>query len=773
MSLGRHPYLAAALLTGALVVWFFAPVILRNETFSTVENLQEFSYPWFNPASPPVHLYPQLDQANFVHPRQEFLDRSLKVEHQIPLWDPLTFGGHPFFAGTGSRLAYPPLLLLSLSFSPSWTHDLYIALHLFVAEVAVFALMRELEVGMGGALLSSMAWAFGSYTLGWVMLEMFAAPAALLPLALLCARRWYDRDSWPALLTGALVLGLLFLGTSVENALFCFLCVGGYLACLVLTRLIRRWSALSTRSRVALLAAPAVFMAGAASVAAIGILPFLDLNASSERAGTAMYSRALSVVPWKTFRYLFTPPPVLTDPFKATSILIRGQVFVGLAAALLAVIGLFVRRPGSGLGRGLVVGLFLFTVGTPVTWLALRVVPQLGALNGFGRALFLFDLGVAVLAGLGLDAVLGALRRRTRRDAGRKPARALLMLPALLTALCLGATATQLITYGRRVNPPFQPRTDAELFPSTPAIDAARAVIGDRPGRSPILPVRHPGGYAVLFGTVGMALDLPTVSGYEPVVPASVSKLWRVVAGEPLSSVLSRPLPGTLLLAFDTKVRTDLLGRTGVAAVMGPPDLNAEPGWDLDSLSARGLRQTYGGPDGTVLEVLDHRPRAAVVSDAIWAASPTEALARFTDASFDARRQVVLEGRPVGLDGSASTAVTQPGAQGIDWRIDSPNHLRLNVTSERSGWLVLLDGWDPGWTARVNGRTTDVRRANSNFRAVKVPAGSSTVDFTYRPKSILVGAAISMVSIVLILAVVIFGVIRRRRSTSRRDRQPV
>jgi len=764
----RHPYLLAAVVMGTLVMVFFAPVVQRHATFSAVENMQEYSYPWFDPASPPtVQLYPKIDQASFVHPRQVFLDRTLKVDRQIPLWDPMTFGGHPFFAGTGSRLAYPPLLLLSLLSSPTWTHDLYVALHLFAAGMAVFALMRQLRVGTSGALLAGVAWAFGSYSLSWIMLEMFAAPAALLPLAILYARRWYDRDSVPALLAGALTLGLLFLGTSAENALFCFLAVGAYVGCLMVAKLVRGWSGLTARQRLAVAVAPAVLILGGAAVAAVAIVPFMDLSGASERSATAMYSRALSVVPLRNFRYLFMPPPVPRDFSPALLLLIGAQVFVGSAAAVLAALGLFLRRPGAALARGLVVGLFLFTVGTPVTWVALKVVPRLEALNGFGRALFLLDLGLAMLAGFGLDAVVGALRRWAAREHRGRRWRAAPLLPAAVATVCLVATGAQLIAYGRRVNPPFPPRAEESLFPSTPAIAAAMAVIGDRPGRPLVLPVRHPGGLAVFFGAIGMAVDVPTVSGYEPVVPATLSRLWRVVAGEPVGSALSKPLPGTLLLAFDTQgLRVDLLARLGVAAVMGPPDLNRDPGWNVDNLSSRGLRQVYAGPDGTVLEVLDRQPRAAVVTEAAWAPSAAEALQRFAGPSFDGRRQVILEGRPGGSGDDVTAPTEAPDAvRRVDWQVDSPNHLRLQVNSDRAGWMVLSDGWDPGWKARVDGRATAVLRANSNFRAVAVPAGRSTVDLVYRPTSILVGAAISIASTVVIVAVLVVGLRRRRRAS--------
>jgi uncharacterized membrane protein YhaH (DUF805 family) len=761
----RRSYLLAALVVGAFLVSFFSPLVTRHATFSAVYNVQQFNYPWFDlrQFDPQRPVYPQLDQADYSHPRQVFVDRSLKVDHQVPLWNPMAFAGHALLAENGSRLAYPPLLLLSLLFDPTWTHDLYIIVHLFAAGVAVFALMRQLRAGTAGALLAAVAWAFSSYALGWVQLEMFAATAALLPLALLLVRRWHDNGSSAPLLLCALVLGMLFLGTSAEYALLSFLCVGVYAACLAFSRLVAGWRALSRPQRLALVAVPGVVLVGAAAVAAVGLVPFLDLVGRSERAARSSLPRSTTHVPVASFRFVLTPPPVYRNVFQAAAVLLSSEVFVGTATAILAVVGLFLRRAGTGLGRTLVVVLFLFSVGTPLTWLALHVVPRLGGLNEFGRALFLWELGVAVLGGLGLDAVLGWLKHR-RGDGSRPPAgwprRA---LAACIAVVSIVGTGAQLILYGRHANPPFQARRAAQLYPPTPAVEAVRSAVGPWPGRTRVLPVYN-GGLPVLYGNIGAALDLPVASGYETVVPATASKLWRVMNGESQDSVLSTGVPGTFQPFFHSgTVRTDLLGRAGVAAVFGPPDIPLAPGWDPQGVLARGLRQTYSGPDGTVYEVGDRAPRASVVTDALWVGSATEALQRFVGPSFDAHRQVILQGRPgAGVEPSPSRPPTS-SAPSIEWRDDRPNTVRLQVSSAAPGWLVLLDSWDPGWHATVNGRATKVVQADYNFRAVRVPAGSSTVAFSYRPAPVVVGAWVSVLFTGLILALLVLGRVRASR----------
>ena len=766
----RHYLVAAGVMTVCLAA-FFGPLFLRHETFSAVADLQQYSHPWRDVGAGPLDLYtvsPQVDQANYVHPRQVFLDRVLEEDHRVPLWNPMTFGGHPFFAESGSRLAYPPLLQLSVLFDASWTHDLYVMLHLFVAGVAAFALMRTFGVGLGGALLTGVAWAFCSYTLGWVMLEMIAAPSALLPIGLLCVRRWYDRRSWATLLAGAFVLGLLFLGTTVEFALFCFLCVGGYAAALAIVRVVREWRYLTPVGRVAVLAAPAVLVIAALAVATVALLPFLDLASSSDRASRSPFARESTSVPVRLFRHVLTPPPVPGDVFGAVGILVAGQVFVGTATAILAAVGLFLRRPGSALGRALVIVLFLFTAGTPVTWLALLAIPRLSALNGFGRALFLWDLGLAVLGGLGLDALLRLLRARGAGAANAPARRAWTVLAGSVAALCIVVTGVQLLAYGRRVNPPLQEREAADLYPSTPAVEATRSALGPTRGRGRVIPVSHSPHLPVMHGATSMAVDLPSAGGYEPVLPATVTKLARVIAGEPVESALSKLTPGTFLARFPSNtVRTDLLGRAGITAVMGSPDLVGDPTWGPAALAARGLRQTYAGPDATVYEVLGRPPRASVVTDAIWAKSSPEALRRFVSPSFDGRRQVILEGEP-SRQPPPSMSAPESEATGVEWREDRPDEIRLAVTAQAPGWLVLLDGWGPGWKATVNGRATDVIRANYNFRAVAVPAGSSTVAFSYRPTSVVVGTWVSVLSTALIGCVLILErVWRARRSRSK------
>jgi uncharacterized membrane protein YfhO len=76
----------------------------------------------------------------------------------------------------------------------------------------------------------------------------------------------------------------------------------------------------------------------------------------------------------------------------------------------------------------------------------------------------------------------------------------------------------------------------------------------------------------------------------------------------------------------------------------------------------------------------------------------------------------------------------------------------VSVDARRPGFLVLVDGYDPGWEASVNGRRTAVLRANVAFRAVPVPEGRSDVVFRYAPPSVAAGVALSAATALACLA---------------------
>ena len=151
----------------------------------------------------------------------------------------------------------------------------------------------------------------------------------------------------------------------------------------------------------------------------------------------------------------------------------------------------------------------------------------------------------------------------------------------------------------------------------------------------------------------------------------------------------------------------------------------------------RPLLETLGFTAGKQLadgRVAYRRPGVHVfVVGAVRAvAGPEDALAAVLDQNFAPEREVVLEG--ISRSGSASPGVVLRGEGEGQSRFD------LQVSSPAGGYVVVSETWYPGWRAWVDGRATEVRRADFAFLAVPVSPGSHRVELRYVPRGF--GAAV-------------------------------
>jgi hypothetical protein len=143
-----------------------------------------------------------------------------------------------------------------------------------------------------------------------------------------------------------------------------------------------------------------------------------------------------------------------------------------------------------------------------------------------------------------------------------------------------------------------------------------------------------------------------------------------------------------------------------------------------------------------LLRVPEPLPWAYVVNGVRIAREP-ESYGIFGDSSFDPWRQVLIPG------GSASRPARESfrGTARIAWR--RSDALAVDVDANAAGYLVLVEAYDPGWKATVDGVPAEVLRANVLFRAVPVGEGRHHVVMRYRPKFVVLGAVLSVAGILL------------------------
>ena len=154
-------------------------------------------------------------------------------------------------------------------------------------------------------------------------------------------------------------------------------------------------------------------------------------------------------------------------------------------------------------------------------------------------------------------------------------------------------------------------------------------------------------------------------------------------------------------------------------------------------------------------------PRVYFVSGVYTAATHQAALEKLLSPGFPAESVVILEGEGAARDGVLAEAGV---ARMVDYRNSS---VSCEVDAKTAGYLVLLDSHYPGWHASVDGRETDILRANYAFRAVAVPRGLHRVKFEYRPATFRLGLGISGFAL-LIGGLLLVRDLRRGRNVSRR-----
>jgi hypothetical protein len=76
--------------------------------------------------------------------------------------------------------------------------------------------------------------------------------------------------------------------------------------------------------------------------------------------------------------------------------------------------------------------------------------------------------------------------------------------------------------------------------------------------------------------------------------------------------------------------------------------------------------------------------------------------------------------------------------------------IRANLACD--GMVVLSDVYFPGWRARVDQRLVPIYQVNGAMRGVAVPKGLHTVTMRYRPKSVILGAVLTLLGIIVGLA---------------------
>jgi len=811
---------------------FFWPVTLGGQTMVPADNVFAWE-PWRSYAeeagveTPQNSLLTDLYLENYVW--KQLIVESLQ-NGELPLWNPYILTGVPFLAAGQHSAMYPLSLvfyLLPLSSAYGW----FAAIHLFLAGVFTYTLARSLRTSRVGGLIAGLSFMFCGFMVTRNVFPMVIAAGVWLPLVLamieIIVRRFEEGPAgalrWiPPTVVGSVALGMVLLAghpemyyyVAIAAALFALWRIVG------LGRRSRRWK-------------PALGATGALlGMAAIGIglgaaqwLPLLDVVRDNFREGSVTLSdvlgwaypprrvisllipdffgnpshhRYLDISSWETVPVTMNALGERIDTiYWGIKNYVEGAAYVGILPLLLALVAIL-RCKGRRVWFFALLALvaLLLAFGSPLYWLVYHL-PGLNQVHSPFRWVYLYSLSVAVLAGMGVDALLdgmetGAGRRRWRDRLAIK------MLPVLASvagAIVIVALRVSLLfgeemaTLGDRAIQELarapEAFADGAMFYSYQfrnllifglALLAAGLVLllSRRMRRRPVwaalaslvvcgelfvvgrgfLPAINPD--LVEYRTPAIDFlaqdnDLFRITSYvgggEKTFNANAGMLYGFSDIRGYDSIIPRQYVEYMVLISE---QTELpYNRIAPLFETHPEALDSAL---LDLLNCKyvlttrertidrpGYELVYDG-EIRIYENSDYLPRAFLAGRAQAIADSEERSAALT--SFDPRETVILE-EPASRAYESGT----DSSGTVNQIIYTPNEVTVAVTVSEPALLVLGDAYADGWVAHVRPAGSDeddeqalhILRANGNFRAVELPAGEHLVRFKYSPDPVKFG----------------------------------
>ena len=725
------------------------------------------------------------DFGSFGYPAAHFFRESI-LRGEAPLWNPLNNCGLPFLAQWSTMAAYPGALVFLLG-PLTWLVPMFCLGHLWLGGVGMFCLAERWTGNKTAASVAGVVFAFNGFTLNALMWPNYSASLGWMPWVLLLTERaWESGGRWSLLAAAAGAMQML--AGPPEVVLITWILVGALW--------VRDWW--HAGFGLAHLHRASAVIGLVSGLAAIQLLPFFQLLRHSQRNldfGTSDF--AMPGTGWANlliplFDSVKTPAGLYLQPYQGFT----SSYYPGAGALLLALLALAWIRDGRAWLLG---GLAAFSLAgamgdNGVVFPVLRkVLPFIGLMRFPIKLIILLMPCVALLAALGV-ARLQSQGTELDRSRWRLPVRLFAGLVVTIGGLLW-----------------FE-----HLFPGT--LTPWSVVAANAAGRLAFagallgllfLTTRLRGGRAsVLLGICIPAvvwLDFAThMPSQNPTVPSAVHrmdlsaqrglvpppgmggprvmlrpdvflKLYYNISASVANTYLGRrfglymncnlledipKIDGfySLYLSHEDVLRRrlesgldapagllDFLGIGHICLLQRAPSSGAETSSGDTRLDWEARRSW--------MPLVSAGQRPVLLDDA-------STLDRLFRADLDLRREVFLPPDLVGRVGAAGSSPVEIGGSRVGAR-----RIEATVSSSQTALVVIAQGWYPGWKASVDGRSVPLWRANLAFQALEIPAGRHEVKLVFEDVYFTVGALISLVTFMCVLAGlrVAFAVGEKRR----------
>jgi len=732
-------------------------------------------------------LYWGLPALQFV-PWRVLVNEALR-QGRLPLWSPLLGMGAPLMANHQSAVLYPPNFL-SLILPPETAISVLAVLHLSFAGVGMVRLGRRIGLGHFGSAVCGLAFALSGYLSGRLWFITINNAMAWLPWIVLFSHPPEEEKAegggglQPQLklkhfLTLSLLISLQLLSGHAQSSFYTLLIAGAWVVwhsvSPTLTPHAPRFTLHASRPTLRNLAFFSLAIVLALGLTAVQLIPTLELLRQSPRADAAEYEFAMTYSLWPWRLLTFVAPNFFGHPadgnYWGYGAYWEDNAYMGLLPLAFAAYAIYIayrreHKPSpANLSVSSVVNfsLALATISillalgknTPLFPLFYRFVPGFDLFQAPARMLIGYTSALSLLAGIGADRWRASERKRYWARLG---------IAGSLAVIVFGLAANFIIA---------DPR--AQTFGAALASAASFASLAflllltqppnhrttQPPNHRTTQPPNHPPTLWHLLTLAFIAIDLGLAAArLNPATGRALYHLtpnfalaegrlfqfaddeYRAKFGEHFRFQSFDPLdPG----ALRNSLLPNLPALSNIASANSfDPLLPARHTRYLTAMETNPLLMNLADvraivkPMGAVTVRSEKTSRLRIVYNARSVANGDAAFAAITGPNFDPETEAILE-------------LPEPASAFPTLALD-PNRFTASVILDRDGYVVLSDTYYPGWRTFVDGRPQPILRADYNFRAVAVPAGTHAILFEYTPPSVTLGLIITASASTLWLA---------------------
>jgi len=670
---------------------------------------------------------------------------------RLPLWDASLFSGYPFLSNPQVALFYPPTwlaIILPVNLGISW----YLVLHIWLAGMGMYLFVRSLGGERVGATLSGLAFAFS----GYMAARIYAGHIGLLATNswlpwLLLATVWSVRRKtwWSAVLMGV-PFALSILAGHTTSLIYVGLMWGLFALYLILAE--RERGPLVLRQ----LAIAGLVGLG---LSAVQLLPLLQFIMSASRTAEATYEFATAYSFPPAHLITFLVPEFFGEPTRAGTWSVPNfeelTYYVGILPLLALLVAL--KRPSRQVyfWLGIMVLGLLLALGSYGFFykLVYDLIPIFRLTRAPARAAYLVVFAASVVLGLALNRSDNDTEKVTNALRWLVPLTAVFLLAALAATGAVFAAQHPTDTSGRL----WHQVGGWALALLLVLVTGAGLWQWVKTGKT---------AWAVLLGLM-LLTDL-WLFGFKLVrlEETAVSPIW-LDAQNAIGDNMTRVLPWGVSIfdqngaaqvglrsvfgynALEVGANIDFVSsvadpRSSAYDVMGASFVVAPAPQERFTEGEQGLQLVAQTANAWVYRRPNALPLVRLVNRAEIIPDSQRAIARIHEPYFDAATTAILAEEPDCVfeeTGTPDFAAVQTMADGF-WRIQT--------RTETPALLILSETAYPGWQVTIDGQPAQSLTAYTAVRAVCVPVGEHTVEWTFKPTVYWLGGLVSLLSLVLV-----------------------